>query len=183
MAQVNKHECVFETLEAYDELMKLLIQLRSPKLSREFKPTVIYEILNDALPALTDDELRPLSDTIEHMDQTKQQLDQLIRDEKAVTRLCKQYDQYNEFVLSEKAGAYIAAYTRAEQLKDRSNNIHEQMTELHKSSEAMASEISQKKQEQTILEQERVQLENQDVFIRERELLQLKEQYARYRQE
>lgn len=183
MALVNKHVFGFETLEAYDELMKLLIQLRSPKLSREFKPTVIYEILNDALPALTDDELRPLSDTIEHMDQTKQQLDQLIRDEKAVTRLCKQYDQYNEFVLSEKAGAYIAAYTRVEQLKATSDKILEYMTELSQRSEALTLEISQLKQEQKVLEQEYVQLESQDVFKRERELLQLKEQYARYRQE
>ncbi len=77
MELVNKHLYGFEKPESFEELMKLLIQLRSPKLSKDFKPTVIYEILNESLPALSDEELRPLSDTIETMDQIKSQLDQL----------------------------------------------------------------------------------------------------------
>ena len=79
MELVNRYVFGFESLDAYADLIKLLIQLRSPKLSKDFKPTVIYEILNDSLPALSDDELRPLADTIESMDQTKQQLEQLRR--------------------------------------------------------------------------------------------------------
>uniref|UniRef100_UPI0011A3B01F hypothetical protein n=1 Tax=Staphylococcus epidermidis TaxID=1282 RepID=UPI0011A3B01F len=86
----------FEDLDAYDQLIKLIIQLRSPKLSKDFKPTVIYGILESSLPELSDDELRPLSDTIEMMDQTKQQLDQLERDHASLQRLCKQYDNYNQ---------------------------------------------------------------------------------------
>src|SRR5690606_16259663 len=69
MKLVNRYVFGFETLEAYDDLIKLLIQLRSPKLSKDFKPTVIYEILEEALPPLTDDDLRYLSDSIEQMDQ------------------------------------------------------------------------------------------------------------------
>ena len=183
MALVNKHVFGFEKLEAYDDLMKLLIQLRSPKLSKDFKPTVIYEILNDALPALSDDELRPLSDTIEHMDQTKQQLDQLMRDEKAISRLCKQYDGYNEYVLSEKAAAYLAAHRRVEQLKGRSSQINGKLAEAKARSEALEVELSALRQEQAALEQERTQLESDDVFKRERELLQLKGQRDRYEQQ
>jgi len=183
MALVNKHIFGFETLEAYDDLMKLLIQLRSPKLSKDFKPTVIYEILNDALPALSDDELRPLSDTIEHMDQTKQQLDQLIRDEKAISRLCRQYDGYNEYVLGEKAAGYLAANRRVEQLKSRSNQLGARMAEAKAGSEALTAELGELSQEQAALEQERDQLESGDVFKRERELLQLKEQAGRYEQQ
>jgi len=98
----------FESLDAYEDLIKLLIQLRSPKLSKDFKPTVIYEILNDSLPALSDDELRPLSDTIESMDQTKLQLEQLRRVQSSLKRICRQYDQYNRVVLAEKSGRLIA---------------------------------------------------------------------------
>ncbi|KHE69822.1 hypothetical protein LD39_12330, partial [Halobacillus sp. BBL2006] len=61
MALVNKYVFGFETMEAYEDLIKLLIQLRSPKLSKDFRPTVIYEILEAALPPLTDDDLRHLS--------------------------------------------------------------------------------------------------------------------------
>ncbi|HBK53887.1 MAG TPA: hypothetical protein DDZ44_08130, partial [Syntrophomonas wolfei] len=49
---VNKHLFGFENPDSYEELVKLLIQLRSPKLSKDFKPTVIYEILTNALPSL-----------------------------------------------------------------------------------------------------------------------------------
>ncbi|MFK4997072.1 hypothetical protein ACI2OX_04260 [Bacillus sp. N9] len=80
MELVNKYVFGFQSNEAYEDLIKLLIQLRSPKLSKDFKPTVIYEILESALPPLTDDELRHLSDTIESMDQTQQQLEQLERE-------------------------------------------------------------------------------------------------------
>src|SRR5690606_25169421 len=42
MVLVNKYIYGFEDVADYEELIKLLIQLRSPKLSKDFKPTVIY---------------------------------------------------------------------------------------------------------------------------------------------
>jgi hypothetical protein len=57
MELVNRHIFGFETAEQYQELMKLLIQLRSLKLSKDFKPSVIYEILNESLPSLSNEEL------------------------------------------------------------------------------------------------------------------------------
>ena len=48
MELVNKYVFGFQSNEAYEDLIKLLIQLRSPKLSKDFKPTVIYEILDSA---------------------------------------------------------------------------------------------------------------------------------------
>ena len=38
---VNRLLFGFETQEEYKELLELLIQLRTPKLSKDFKPTVI----------------------------------------------------------------------------------------------------------------------------------------------
>src|SRR5690625_7739039 len=96
MKLVNKYIFGFETMEAYEDLIKLLIQLRSPKLSKDFRPTVIYEILEAALPPLTDEDLRHLSDTIEHMDQTKQQIEQLDREHEALKKLISRYHNYNE---------------------------------------------------------------------------------------
>src|SRR5690625_3413232 len=104
---VNKYIFGFETDEAYEDLIKLLIQLRSPKLSKDFRPTVIYEILEAALPPLTDENLRHLSDTIEHMDQTKQQIEQLDREHEALKKLISRYDQYNEYRLAETAQNFV----------------------------------------------------------------------------
>lgn len=90
-------------MEAYEDLIKLLIQLRSPKLSKDFRPTVIYDILEAALPPLTDEDLRYLSDTIEQMDQTKQQIEQLKREMDAIQKLNHVYTTYNKRVLAEQA--------------------------------------------------------------------------------
>ena len=100
---VNKYVFGFASQEQYKDLMELLIQLRSPKLSKEFRPSVIHEILTESLPALSEEELRPLSDTLENMKQTKEQLELLGRDREALGRLERAYDQYNTFILAEKA--------------------------------------------------------------------------------
>ncbi|MFC0015404.1 MULTISPECIES: TIGR02680 family protein [Allobacillus] len=121
---VNKHLFGFETIEAYEDLIKLLIQLRSPKLSKDFKPTVIYEILEAALPPLSDDDLRHLSDTIEQMDQTKQQIEQLDREATAINRLNQIYHRYNQKVLVEQASEYLQSSKRL--AKEKEN--YEQLT-------------------------------------------------------
>ena len=68
MAYVNRQIFGFETPEQYREMINLLIQLRTPKLSRDFKPTVINDILSDSLQPLSDDDLRPMAEAIENMD-------------------------------------------------------------------------------------------------------------------
>lgn len=103
MRMVNQHLFGFESPEKYEELIKLLVQLRSPKLSKDFKPTVIYEILNDALPALSAEDLRALSETLENMDNLKEQVEHLEKQFESVKKLEKVYTQYNRFILYDKA--------------------------------------------------------------------------------
>ncbi|MCG1029622.1 TIGR02680 family protein [Virgibacillus halodenitrificans] len=125
MKLVNKYLFGFETVEAYEDLIKLLIQLRSPKLSKDFRPTVIYEILEAALPPLSDDDLRHLSDTIEQMDQTKQQIDQLDREVSAINSLNRIYDMYNQRILTEQANEYLQSSNRLSKEK----KAYEQLTD------------------------------------------------------
>ena len=68
MEYVNRQIFGFETAEEYKEMIDLLIQLRTPKLSKDFKPSVINDILSDSLQPLSDDDLRPMSEAIENMD-------------------------------------------------------------------------------------------------------------------
>ena len=62
MEYVNRQIFGFETTEEYKEMIDLLIQLRTPKLSKDFKPSVINDILSDSLQPLSDDDLRPMSE-------------------------------------------------------------------------------------------------------------------------
>ncbi|MFD1037074.1 TIGR02680 family protein [Virgibacillus byunsanensis] len=159
MKLVNKYIFGFETIEAYEDLIKLLIQLRSPKLSKDFRPTVIYEILEAALPPLTDEDLRHLSDTIEHMDQTKQQIEQLEREQTALNKLIKRYHTYNEYRLAEKAQFYVGA-------KNQFSKEDQLFQEKREGTETLAKEIH-------ILEERTRELkQNQDTLVRKQERLQ-----------
>ncbi|MDC3418473.1 TIGR02680 family protein [Aquibacillus salsiterrae] len=137
MKLVNKYVFGFETMEAYEDLIKLLIQLRSPKLSKDFRPTVIYEILEAALPPLSDEDLRHLSDTIEQMDQTKQQIEQLEREVTAIRSLNHVYSTYNQRVLADQAREFLSASKRVEkeqqiydQLVNENQNLENEITQL-----------------------------------------------------
>lgn len=141
MQLVNKHIFGFETIEAYEELIKLLIQLRSPKLSKDFRPTVIYEILEASLPALSDEDLRHLSDTIEHMDQTKQQLEQLGREKEALARLSRSYDIYSERQLADMGQEYRQTKARAKEERDK----HTTLLKRIKDHEQQVSQAASKK--------------------------------------
>lgn len=68
---VNEHLFGYSEITDFDELITLLIQIRSPKLSKEFKPTTMYEIMQSSLVTLTDEDLRPMSEAIENMDEIK----------------------------------------------------------------------------------------------------------------
>lgn len=164
MSLVNKHVFGFLSIDSYKDLMELLIQLRSPKLSKDFKPSIIHEILTESLPALSDEELRPLSDIIENMDETVQQIEKLAGEERALQRLNRQYDQYNTFVLLEKAEAVVKAdkqqnkiaQSYLQQLQDR----EEQVMSLA----AMLEKQAQYERELVVQRQEEKELQDHDVF-------------------
>lgn len=107
MKLVNDLLFGFNDIEEYDELVKLLVQIRTPKLSKEFKPTVVYEIMENSLQPLSEDDLRPMSEAIENMDNIKSRLEELKESEKAAKRIRTAFDKYNNFIVSEKAKAYV----------------------------------------------------------------------------
>jgi len=106
---VNKQLFGFADVEAFQDLLQLMIQLRSPKLSKDFKPTAIYEILHQALPPLMEDELRPLSEVLEDMDQLAERLDEIRAHRREVAKLQESYDRYNKHVLYLQAGGLLDA--------------------------------------------------------------------------
>ena len=76
---VNQYIFGFRKAEQYEQFIKLLVKVRAPKLSKEFKPTRVYEILNDSLQTLTDEDLRAMVDAMEKMDEIQDSLEILKR--------------------------------------------------------------------------------------------------------
>ncbi|WP_077615272.1 TIGR02680 family protein [Caenibacillus caldisaponilyticus] len=178
MELVNKHIFRFESLEAFQELIELLIQLRSPKLSKDFKPTVIYEILESSLPPLTDEELRHLSETIENMDQAKQQLEQLERDETSLRRLCQHYQQYNEYMIWEKANEWLKTVKQEEALTEEQEQCWRDQQQSTARLEELKAEIKNLQNEQAVLRKRELDLASHEVFRAEEKYRETKQRFS-----
>lgn len=164
MAMVNRLLFGYDQLEEYDELIKLLVQLRTPKLSKEFKPTVIYDILSNSLQPLSDEDLRPMSEAIENMDNIKSRLDQLKESKKAADRLGREFDKYNTCLLWEKAGKYLesaAEVAKGEAEEKRLEAAVEEYMQLQQTAEAKLAAL---KSEQEALEVKQRELIQHDAF-------------------
>ena len=176
MELVNKYVFGFQSIEAYEDLIKLLIQLRSPKLSKDFKPTVIYEILESALPPLTDDELRHLSDTIESMDQAQQQLEQLEREYESSGRLESAYHTYNQYMMAERAHQWGRA-------GQKSSVAEKQVQELTKRYEELEREIIQLTIDEQKFQQQKIVAELEKNSLQKHEVWSLEENKAKKKEE
>ena len=118
---VNKHIFGFRKEEQYEQFIKLLVKVRAPKLSKEFKPTRVYEILNDSLQTLTDEDLRAMVDAMEKMDEIQDSLEILKRAFDDVKIIRNEYIRYNQYMLAKKAQAYIEIKQRIETEQSRLN--------------------------------------------------------------
>ena len=104
---VNQYIFGFRKAEQYEQFIKLLVKVRAPKLSKEFKPTKVYEILNDSLQTLTDEDLRAMVDAMEKMDEIQDSLDMLNRAFADIKVIRTEYTRYNQYMLAKKAQAYL----------------------------------------------------------------------------
>ncbi|WP_036145600.1 TIGR02680 family protein [Lysinibacillus sp. BF-4] len=163
-ALVNKYIFGFETMEAYEDLVKLLIQLRAPKLSKDFKPTVLYDILTSALPPITDDELSHLSDVIENMDQTEQQLEQLTLEYKANKKIVERYDVYNKYILGECAERVMLAEDELSNYSSCKKDLVEEMESREQYIKRLNQELEQTRLTLKILNNEEQSLNNHEIW-------------------
>ena len=171
MEYVNRQVFGFETVEEYKEMVDLLIQLRTPKLSKDFKPSVINEILSDSLQPLSEEDLRPMSEAIENMDTMSLNLKARQEGKQAAEKINRILDKYNRLQLYEKAVHYdekqkeLFALERDEKEKQQKKQECEiRVSEL----ENAKNELNAKK---LAMEKERESLNASDaVALKEREI-------------
>ncbi|SPF38827.1 conserved hypothetical protein [Candidatus Desulfosporosinus infrequens] len=118
---------------------------------------------------MSDDELRPLSDTIENMDQIKSQLDQLQKEEQALKRLIRYYDQYNQKVIGEKAEGFWRTHQRLLQTTKALEHLHLEQENAKIALARQQETVTTLKREQQVLDVEREALGEHDVFKAEKE--------------
>ena len=164
MEFVNQQLFGFATTDAYREMLDLLIQLRTPKLSRDFKPSVINDILSSALQGLSEEDLRPMTEAIENMDSLRLQLETKEVARKAVDHIARVFDRYNRSMLYAKANAADQAGKR---LKANTQALSEEQTKLSEAASrltALTDELAQLSSQKATMEKEREELGKSDAY-------------------
>ena len=170
MEYVNRQIFGFETTEEYKEMIDLLIQLRTPKLSKDFKPSVINDILSDSLQPLSDDDLRPMSEAIENMDTMTMNLKNRKEARQAAEKIQAVFSKYNQKLLYEKAERCEQAGLNLENARTRQNEQEKKLCECRKKIEALKIEHQQLDVKRESMEKEKESLNKSDaVALKRRE--------------
>ena len=98
---VNDRVFQFRDIRQYEQLIQLLIKVRTPKLSKEaFRPSEVKKILNESLQVLTDEDLSAMVSTMERMDaleDTLRDFQAAMRDAAIIRNEYSRYNQYRDF--------------------------------------------------------------------------------------
>lgn len=140
---VNHYLFGFERMEQYDQFIRLLVKVRAPKLSKEFKPSKVYDILNDSLQTLSNEDISPMVQAMEKMDEIHTRLEGLKNTRDQLRYILKEYHNYNAITAARKAESYLtaeAAWTQNEKACEALLKQQKQMEkDLQKASDSLAS--------------------------------------------
>ncbi len=162
-AMVNKYIFGFRRMEQYEQFIRLLVKVRAPKLSKEFKPTKVYDILNESLQTLTDEELRAMVDAMEKMDAIQNSLEHLKAAQKDGQNIQKEYTRYNQFMLGRKARAYIQSSQKAETLKGKLEEEKARLEQLKQEESEKRGLAAQGEQRKNLMDAELEGLKETDL--------------------
>lgn len=167
---VNKNLFRFENLDVFEEMIQLQLEIRKPKLSKDFTPTVIYSILENSLPALKDEDLISVSDSLENIDRAKNQLESAKKDYAILKEVQKRYRDYHDLVLS-KFAYYTQSSLRAfDNIAGENRSRREEITRLGEEIREEKEALKSAENELVVLGSELEELRRHDIFDVERRL-------------
>lgn len=131
---VNDRLYQFQDIRQFDQMVQLLINVRAPKLSKDFRPTLVKDILRNSLQVLSDDDLSAMVSTMERMDELTDTLQGYNDALKSAAIIRNEYTRYNQFVLGRKGKAYSDACDKTQRqrnsLKDQQERLNRLSVEL-----------------------------------------------------
>lgn len=95
---VNAQIFGFRDIRQYDQLIQLLIDVRTPKLSKDFRPSKVKDTLNNSLQVLTDDDLSAMVSTMEQMDNLEDTLHGYQKAMQDARIIRNEYNRYNQYI-------------------------------------------------------------------------------------
>lgn len=178
MEKVNQVLFGFEHVTDYKEAIDLLLQLRAPKLSNSFKPTMLNDVLSQSLQPLNDEDLRDMSESISNMDSLKAQLESLKISTAAASDLMNTYQKYNEAVLYEKLNQYQTTEEQRRQLEISIANVVKKKKEMESSNESIYQEVDVLQAELGVLTEEKNMLGHSDLVSMQHDVSRIEAEIA-----
>lgn len=170
MAMVNKHIFGFPRIELYEQFIRLLIKVRAPKLSKDLKPSMVYDILNESLQTLSDDDIKLLVDAMEQLDTIQATIDGLKSTKKDVGNVRTEYDRYNRFMLSSKAKRYYQHHQSYEKECSTLESEQQKVVAKQQLQDQLRKQLDAALDQIAILEQEKGLINDQDIQEKYRQL-------------
>ena len=168
---VNKWVFQFQEIRQYDQLIKLLVKIRAPKLSRDkLRPSTVRTILDESLQILTDDDLSVMVATMKRMDALKKDLDSFRAAMGDAQIIRREYERYNRFILGKKGKAYLDARERADQCRDALEASVQQRNTLEQNFQNEKQRYQQSKERLETAQRAREDLGEDDVSEKQRRL-------------
>lgn len=148
---VNKYLFGFDRIDQYDQLTSLLIKIRGSKLSKEFKPSRVYDILNDSLQTLSDNDLAPMVTAMENMDTIAARLDDLRNTASELRYILDEYKRYNRYLAARKAQNYLQSESSFKQCQSKIEQHRNKMKEYSVQQDAKQRRLVTLKEEIKII--------------------------------
>lgn len=167
MARMNEIFFGFDSIEYYEELLSLIINIRAPKLSKDFKPTKMYEILNDSLKTLDKEDLDSIAEPMAELDSIKNQIEDAKKAQFSAQEIDTIFTEYNKIQLFNKKRRYEENRVQVDKNLSDLTNFEE---EIRKTEEKLF-----------ILEKEKLDLEIKNQQIKDRKtILQREDNFSKY---
>lgn len=163
MEMVNQYIFGFPRIDQYDQFVKLMIKVRAPKLSRDFKPSKVCEILNESLQILSDEDIRTMVEAMEKIEDIQTKLEGLRTAFKDAGIIKREYDRYNQFMLGKKAQVYIGARDKKVSLQTNLAAFQQDFEKNTQKVEQLSVQTSTLSDRNETLEHERTALASVDL--------------------
>ncbi|MGI6705899.1 MAG: TIGR02680 family protein [Clostridia bacterium] len=178
-AEVNKLLFGYDSLEEFEEMVDLIVKIRTPKLSRDLRPSRVYDIMQDSLPRLSEDDLRQLSESIENLDAIQTRLGSMKDSYASAESLRREYDRYNKYMLYEKVKGYLRTKEQLERERKAMEKLERDIAEKTREWERLSQQIEELRSEERRLRIRQEELREREEYKTAEKLARLKEEAAR----
>lgn len=164
-------------VDQYEQFIKLLIDVRKPKLNKDFQPETVKKILNDSLQPLTNMDLNPIVNSLENMDSIQAKLERLRGAAKSAGIVRTEYTRYNQYMLGRKGKAFLQQHSAVQADQRNVEKLTQEWQEHEEDLQNDKLEQQKQRDQHTALKEERA------ILSADTNLTEKVEQQASMRQE